>query len=167
MAYQTLLSVGQTLVVAQQGRQTEVTLTTLKFGQHQTQQMSVTTGNWVAPPVLFKTSSAGWILRIDTQKNQSFIHIQANGIRVLSETPLLKNVDIIRLEEIPDFEPVYTSPMETDNFEERFNLMRNFTRHVNRSVNIPSRFCPNCGNSVKVMDRFCSHCGQALQQNPA
>jgi ribosomal protein S27AE len=167
MAYQTLLSVGQTLVVAQQGRQTSVNLTTMQFGQHQTQQMSVTTGYWTAPPALFKTSSAGWILRIDTQQDQHFIHIQANGIRVLAETPLLKNVDIIRLEEVPDFEPVHTSPMEMGNFGERFNLLRNFTRQVNRSVNIPAQFCPNCGSGVKRMDRFCSHCGEALQQNPA
>ncbi len=156
MAYQASLSAGQTLIVVQQGKQTAVTLTTVQFGQHQMQQMSVTTGIWKEPPALFKTSATGWILRVGIHEEQYFIHIQANGIRVLAETPLLMNVEILKLEQIPD--PNLEPMMPMGN---RTNVKMNF----HRSVHASGRFCPNCGNGIKAKDRFCSNCGQSLQQN--
>jgi hypothetical protein len=102
MAYQAELVSGQRLTVMQQGKSTVVHFSSQQFGQQQAQQMSLTTGSWESTPVLFRTSALGWILQIEASQQRSFINVHANGIRVLSETPLLIHAQILRLQEIPD-----------------------------------------------------------------
>lgn len=178
MAYQAEFSPGQILTVMQQGSQTAIALSSLQFGQQQSQQMNLTTGAWKSPPTLFKTSSLGWILQIEALKERFFVNIQANGIRVLGEVPLLIHAQILRLEEVPDpaiaaqasegippMQPM--QPMQMGNMEMQMEPMRmvmgNMQLSMSHSEPAKSRFCPQCGEAVEAQDRFCSHCGNQLK----
>jgi hypothetical protein len=104
MAYMANLSSNQHLTVVNRGMQTVITVTSSSPGQQQNQSISLTTGNWIKPPELFKTRS-GFILQLNSDRGQRFVLIQANSISTIA-APVLDNAIKIDLENeaMPDIE---------------------------------------------------------------
>ena len=179
MAYTVNLNANQQLMIVNQGSQTLITLFSGSPGQQQSQSSSVTTGNWLTPPQLYKTAS-GFILYINGDRAQEYVSIQANSISAVAN-PGLNNAAQVNLENIPDptasvkemeFEPMQPmqpmKPMQMGNMSMSMNPMS--MRMGNMSMNMGEKakstatknFCPQCGAQVKPSDRFCSSCGHQL-----
>lgn len=174
MAYRVHLNGNQQLTIVNQGSQTLISLVTSSSGQQQSQSNSFTTGKWNRPPQLFQRGG-GFILQIDSDRQQHFVSIQANSISTVTSAPSLENAVKIDLDDIPDpapdeydidFEPM--QPMRMGNMSMNMNPMS--MRMGNMSIDIggaktstsSKRFCTQCGQAVKASDRFCSSCGHQL-----
>ncbi|MDJ0531931.1 MAG: zinc ribbon domain-containing protein [Xenococcaceae cyanobacterium MO_207.B15] len=176
MAYTVNLSGNQQLTVINQGIQTLITLVSSSPGQQQSQSSSFTTGNWIAPPQLYKIAS-GFILQINSDRGQQFVLIQANSISTTTN-PSLQNAVSVNLENTPDtpsnqnnieFEPMKPmQPMKMGNMSMDINTMS--MQMGNMSMNLKKEhkststkaFCSQCGQKVQRGDRFCSSCGHKL-----
>jgi hypothetical protein len=177
MAYTANLSSNQHLTVANQGMQTVITVTSNSPGQQQSQSNSLTTGNWLKPPQLFKTKS-GLMLQLNGDRGQHFVLIQATGIRTIA-APVLDNAVKINLEETPDFtanqnevkfEPM--QPMKMGNMSMNMDPMSmqmgdmfmTMGQKTGQKTKFPSqkRFCTQCGQKIESGDRFCASCGHQL-----
>jgi hypothetical protein len=177
MAYMANLSSNQHLTLANRGRQTVITITSNSPGQQQSQSSSLTTGNWLQTPQLFKTR-AGFVLQLNGDRGQNFVLIQANGISTIA-APVLENAIKIDLETTPDstnnqkeieFEPM--QPMKMGNMSMNMNPMSmqmgdmfmSMGQKTGQKTNFPSqkRFCTQCGEKAQSGDRFCASCGHQL-----
>ncbi len=175
MAYQATLNGTQRIIIANQGRQTQITLVASSPGQQQSQSSSFTTGTWVNPPQLFNTAQ-GFILQINAEQGKHFIQIQANGISTIEGIPSLQNATSIELETFGDllgqadikFEPM--QPMKMGNMSMDINSMS--MQMGDMSLNLGNRakttvsktFCSQCGTEARKGDRFCRSCGHNLSQ---
>lgn len=113
MAYIASLGPGQQVVIQNQGQQTMVTLQSVTAGQQQSQQISLQTGSWTAPPSLFHTP-AGYLLRIESAQGQAFLQLQSSGMQVTDSRALSAQAQAIALhplESAPDPQPV-VQPMQ-------------------------------------------------------
>jgi zinc-ribbon domain len=173
MAYAATLNENQQLMVIEQGRQTLITLTSSSPGQQQSQSSSISIGNWVQPPQLYKTQS-GFILQLKSDRAEQFILIQAHSISTIPQ-PVLDHLIKIDLETIPDptvsesnvkFEPM--QPMRMGNMSMNMNPMSmqmgNMSMTMGQKINPPltKRFCTQCGQEAQKSDRFCRSCGHQL-----
>jgi hypothetical protein len=171
MAYRAILSSERELTIVNRGNQTSIALVSSRPGQQQSQTNSFTTGNWTAPPRLYKTGS-GFILQINGDRGEDFILIQAHGIATIA-APELHDAVNIDLENIPDppprnsgFEPM--QPMKMGNMSMDINRMSmqmgNMSMKMGGKTTPTStrRFCSQCRTEAKTSDRFCSSCGHQL-----
>ncbi len=182
MAYTVNLNANQQLMIVNQGSQTLITLFSGSSGQQQSQSSSVTTGNWLTPPQLYKTAS-GFILYINGDRAQEYVSIQANSINAVAN-PGLNNAAQVNLQNIPnptansnqmEFEPMQPmkpmppmQPMQMGNMSMNTNPMSmrmgNMSMTMGETAKSTSttNFCSQCGATVKQSDRFCSSCGNQL-----
>ena len=175
MAYRATLNGTQQIMIANQGRQTQITLMASSPGQQQSQSSSFTTGIWINPPQLFDTTQ-GFILQINAEQGKNFIQIQANGISTIKGNPSLQNATSIELKTVGNppgqadmkFEPM--QPMKMGNMCMDINSMSMqmgdmFLDLGNKSKTTASKtFCSQCGTEAKNGDRFCRSCGHNLSQ---
>jgi hypothetical protein len=177
MAYITNLSTGQHLYIDNQGSQTSITLSTSSPGQQQSQQQSITTGTWTAPPTLFQDAT-GLTLRIEAATKQTFIRIQGAQIQILSHPPVLTQADILPLQfvessvptsssSLPPLQPMTMGDMTMGSMQMQPMQMRMGNMEMQMgsqsSTSSDRRFCSQCGQAVQVGDRFCAHCGNSLR----
>jgi hypothetical protein len=177
MAYMAHLSSNQHLTVVNQEMQTVITVTSNSPGQQQSQSSSLTTGNWIKSPQLFKTRS-GFILQFNGDRGQHFVLIQATGIRTIT-APVLEDAVKIDLEKTADstanqnevkFEPM--PPMKMGNMSMNMNPMSmqigdmfmTMGQKTGQKTKFPSQkhFCTQCGQKIQSGDRFCASCGHQL-----
>jgi hypothetical protein len=193
MAYVSDLGKGQRIFLENKGQQTIVTLSSHAPGQQQSQQSGFTTGEWVTPPVLFQTST-GVIIQVETAEGRSYIQVQANGMKALSQAPALKNADVLpmqaemsqqRSSDAPGMKPMQPmqpmepmqpiQPLKMGNMEMQMNpmQMRMGDMELKMGNSVPPsrsseattrRFCTQCGNAVAPDDRFCGRCGHQLSE---
>lgn len=175
MGYTIDLEAGQQLSVEHRDGQTWLTLTKNQAGQQQSQRSSLATGEWSAPPTLFRTAT-GLILRIESAQRQTFVAIQAGQVQVLATAPVLFDAEILPLQSVsPVSNPISPMapmspmpPMQMGDMQMRMEPMemRMGTMHLRMGEPIAptttKRFCSQCGAAVKPDDRFCSHCGSQL-----
>jgi NADH pyrophosphatase NudC (nudix superfamily) len=176
MMYAADLGQGQRLTIENVGTQTVLTWESHSPGQQQSQQMSLSLGAWVAMPKLFKTHS-NFILQIESQRT-SYVRLQANGISLLSEVPLMLGSQEIPFERVttptpkmPEIKPLEplrmgNMTMSMEPMEMRMgnmNLRMETTASSQSSSASGTQFCSQCGTKVKENDRFCSHCGTNLK----
>ncbi len=176
MAYIANLGSHQQITIANQGKQTLITLLSSTPGQQQSQSSGFTTGNWNKPPHLYQTES-GFILEINSDITQHFILIQAdtNSISTIA-APFLQNAIPVNLQSIPDsnqnqldFEPMQPmQPMKMGNMSMSMNPMSmkmgnmSMSMEENKTAQPTKRFCTQCGQEAKKGDRFCASCGNKL-----
>lgn len=176
MAYTGSLTTGDQLHVENRGNQTVITLLKGGINQQQSQRSSFGTGNWLAPPTLFRTSTAV-VLRIEADRGQFFIQLQSGSIISLNTAPSLIGADILPLQEtadqagssqseMPPMPPM--EPLRMGNMEIRMEPMQmrigDMQMQMGKTASTSSskRFCSQCGEKVKSGDRFCSSCGNRL-----
>ena len=174
MAYSANLGSHQQIMIANQGKQTLITLLSSTPGQQQSQSSGFTTGNWSKPPHLYQTES-GFILEINSDTKQHFVLIQANSISTIA-APFLKNAIPVNLQPIPDsnenkldFELMQPmQPMKMGNMSMSMNPMSmkmgnmSMSMDENKTSQPTKRFCTQCGQEAKIGDRFCASCGNRL-----
>ena len=177
MAYSANLGSHQQIMIANQGKQTLISLLSSTPGQQQSQSSGFTTGHWNKPPHLYRTE-LGFIVEINSDNTQHFILIQANSISTIA-APLLQNAIPVNLQPIPDsnqnkldFEPMEPmqpmQPMKMGNMSMSMNPMSmtmgnmSMSMDENKTSQPTKRFCTQCGQEAKIGDRFCSSCGNKL-----
>nr|WP_290222078.1 zinc ribbon domain-containing protein [Trichocoleus desertorum] len=190
MAYIGNLSSTDQLQVENIGVQTAIALTTSSAGQQQSQGTSLTTGNWVVPPTLFRTAT-GWILRIEAAQEQFFVQLAAGQMNLLSAPPTLLGAEILPLQPVtvtsastaaassmppmsslPPMSPLSPMPpMQMGDMQMQLEPMQmrmgNMQMQIGTPPSIPApettqRFCSQCGKAVSFSDRFCAQCGHQL-----
>ena len=166
---------GQQVFVAAQGTQTVVTLMGGGPGQQQSQSSGFDTGEWLAPPVLFRTGG-GLVLRIETARGHSFIRLQSSGMHLLDAAPSLTGANVLPLQPseeaaAPSFRPMEPlKPMEPMKPMKPMEMrMGNMHMRMGGSEAKPEaapaaekRFCTQCGKPAGPADRFCGRCGSRL-----
>ncbi|MBD1857418.1 MULTISPECIES: zinc ribbon domain-containing protein [Leptolyngbya] len=176
MMYAADLGNGQRLTIENVGTQTVLTWTSQSSGQQQSQQMSLSLGAWSSMPKLFKSHSS-FILQIESQRT-SYIRLQANGISLLSEVPLMLGSEEVLFQRVttpsspkmPEMKPL--EPLRMGNMTMRMepmemsmgNMNLRFETETSSSANASTaHFCSQCGTKVQENDRFCAHCGTRLK----
>ncbi|MCU0549329.1 MAG: zinc ribbon domain-containing protein [Leptolyngbya sp. Prado105] len=175
MTYSADLGQGQSLTIENVGVQTVITWAHRSAGQQQSQQMSLSLGAWSEPPKLFK-NHVGFILQIESART-SYLRLQANGISLLSEVPLMIGTEEIPFQRVtsnpsrmPDMKPL--EPLRMGNMSMRMEPMemnmgnmnlRMATATSHSSSTSHAQFCSQCGTKIKESDRFCSQCGTKLE----
>lgn len=174
MTYAADLGQGQAITIENVGTQTVITWERHSTGQQQSQQTSLSLGAWSAMPKLYKTHS-GFILQIESQ-HTSYLRLQANGISLLSEVPLILGAEEVPLQrmaastspKMPEMKPL--EPLRMGNMKMRMepmemsmgNMSLRMETATSHSSSSSDRFCSQCGTRVKESDRFCSQCGTKL-----
>jgi NADH pyrophosphatase NudC (nudix superfamily) len=185
MAYMCELGSGHNIYLENQGSQTFVTSLVSSLGQQQQSSISLSTGNWIALPEMYRTPH-GAILKITTAQGEHFIQIQGSSMSSMTSAPSLSSSQQMQMSQIarmpvtssiPTMEPMEPlqpipplQPMKMGNMEMGMNPMemRMGNMHVSMgSVSEPTqakarRFCSQCGSATKQEDRFCSSCGHKL-----
>lgn len=181
MAYTASLGT-QTISIANQGNQTVITLSSQAAGQQQSQSSRFTTGEWSAPPALFRTPT-GAIAKIQADAVH-FIQLQAGGMQILSQPPSIAAAEPISMQyhessslsAQPPMQPMKPMqpmpPMQMGDMEMRMNPMEmrmgdmemRMGKPPSSSPSATHQFCTQCGQAVAPTDKFCAHCGQALRQ---
>ncbi|MEP0917189.1 zinc ribbon domain-containing protein [Leptolyngbya sp. DQ-M1] len=173
MTYVADLGQGQTLAIENARTQTVITWETKSAGQQQSQQMSLSLGQWSASPIVFRMSF-GFILQIESNQRAYYIRLQANSISLLSEVPLmlgaqeisLRNVaaSSMKVSEIKPLEPLRMGnmSMQMEPMQMSMGEMKMSMATSSSSSSAIARYCRNCGREVGDRDRFCSQCGAKL-----
>jgi len=174
MTYVADLGQGQSLAIENAGTQTMITWETKSAGQQQSQQMSLSLGQWSASPMVFKTT-AGFILQIESNQRAYYVRLQSNSISLLSEVPLILGAEEVPLRyvaapspKMPEMKPL--EPLRMDNMSMQVEPMEMRMGNMNLSMATSTshtsgakvRFCSQCGREVELSDRFCAQCGAKL-----
>jgi hypothetical protein len=177
MGYTIDLGAGQQLYVENRNGQTLLTLTSSHAGQQQSQSSGLATGEWSAPPTLFRTT-IGLILRIESVQ-QIFVAIQAGQMQVLRSAPNLLDAQVLPLQPVSPnpnlMQPMQPMspmsplpPMQMGTMQMRMEPMEMRMGDMHLRMGEPiapttaKLFCSQCGAAVKIDDRFCSRCGSQL-----
>jgi ribosomal protein S27AE len=186
MAYVSDLGKGQRIYLENPDRQTVITVSHHSAGQQQSQQSGFTTGEWIAPPTLFRTPT-GVIVQIETAEGRSYLQVQANSIRALSKAPSLEDADVVPMESeegestlIQPMQPMEATqpmkpmkskspmkpmqpmkPMKMGDMEMQMNPMQM------RMGNMEMRMEPSSPRSLEstassATQRFCTQCGNLV-----
>ena len=165
--------------IENQGRLTVVTLHTEGPGQRQSQSQGFETGNWTAPPGLFRTPD-GLLARIELAGGPRWIQVKGSGITLLPGTsapakgeplPLDRqspeaDPGFVPMEPLPGMPPLPPMEMRMGSMEMRTGEMK--MGDMEMCMGPPAephasrRFCSQCGQAVAPSDRYCSGCGQRL-----
>jgi hypothetical protein len=174
MMYIADLGQGRSLHIENVGAQTIIIWESHRAGQQQRQQMSLSLGQWLASPMVFKTAS-GFILQIESNQSAAYVRLQVNSISLLTEPPLMLSAEAIPLRY--DASPRPPESIRAENTSARRESIApppaRFSSATaasdsgsvsNSSVSnsSASQFCSQCGAKVKEIDRFCSRCGTKL-----
>jgi hypothetical protein len=181
MAYVSDLGRGQHIYLENQGQQTIVTLSSHSRGQQQNQRSGFTTGEWVTPPMLFRTS-AGVIIQLETAQGRSYVQVQSSRMQILNQPPVLKNADVLPVQaevktetqfkssdqrsSSPKMEPMKPmkpmepmEPMKMGDMEMQMNPMQmrmgKMELRMGDAAQTPTR-------SSEATRRFCTQCGNAV-----
>lgn len=174
------LGEGRSIYLENQGSQTLITFTSSTSGQQQSQQSGFMTGEWTAPPSLFRTAR-GMIAQLQTSQGHLFVQVQDGGMQVMSTLPPtdaevmpMQGIAVpqapsqTRVEPMKPIEPM--KPMKLGDMEMQMNPMRMRMGNMEMQMGEASsqsqterRFCTQCGHSVDLDDRFCAQCGHRLQ----
>lgn len=174
MAYIGNIGTDQQVRVENRETQTVVSLVGSGLSQQQSQRNSFTTGSWVLPPTLFRTTN-GYVLRIEGTQSQIFVGLQAGGMSTLETAPSLVDTDVLPLEQVAaeahstpqpldSMQPMQPmQPMEMKPMEPMQMQMGNMRMQMGGpEPKSAKRFCSQCGHAVDQSDRFCSDCGNRL-----
>lgn len=179
--YTTDLGNGQQIYLENQGMQTLLTLMSATPGQQQSQQTGFPTGQWIAPPTLFR-SPLGIVVKIDAEQGQVYLKVQASGMQQLQQAPTLSDATVLPVQPVtsppqPPMTPMQPmqpmQPMKMGNMEMQMNPMQmrmgDMEMQMGEAFPTPpappaatQRFCTQCGRAVALGDRFCSQCGNPL-----
>jgi hypothetical protein len=187
--YRSDLGAGQQVYIANQGTQTVVTLMSGGPGQQQSQSNGFETGEWQAPPVLFR-APAGLVLRVEGARGPSFIRLQSSGMTLLDAAPALAGANVLPLQPAAEQTASDMRPMEPmEPLKPMQPLkpmeMRMGDMHMRMGAPEPEprakpeprpepqqasepqaaharRFCTQCGKPTGATDRFCAYCGNRL-----
>ncbi len=98
-AYQGQLDKYRQVLVHNQGEQTQITLQSSRPGQQQSQGSGLRTGQWTAPPSLFKLDSE-FVLRLEGPDGQTFVEISPGGVQTLNAAPSLLGAQVQPLQPV-------------------------------------------------------------------
>jgi NADH pyrophosphatase NudC (nudix superfamily) len=178
MAYRGDLGQDQQLLVENRGNQTLITVSSSRAGQQQSQSSGFETGQWVAPPTLFRVTT-GFVLRIEAGQ-PLYVQLQAGQMQVLATAPTLLGAEVLPLQPIADstqaqpnsMQPMQPmQPMQMGNMQMQMQPMEmrmgNMEMRMGETLANSSnqRFCPQCGATVQANDRFCAKCGNQLTRS--
>lgn len=167
MPYQAELGQGQRVTIDNQGAQTVITIASYGAGQQQSQQMSVSLGEWSTLPTLFKTPT-GLILQIESAQQRTWVRLHANSVSLLGDCPPMVGAQAVKLKQVDESVgmPEMRS-MRMGNMEMQMEPMQMRMGNLQMSMNTPQaqsiQFCSQCGTKVKPSDRFCFNCGTKLK----
>jgi hypothetical protein len=99
MPYVCELGAGQSIYLDNQGMQTVVTTVTSRPGQHQQASTSVQTGNWTAPPEMYRTPD-GAILKVNTTNGDCYIQIQGSSVSMAAGIPAVGNAQQVQVSQV-------------------------------------------------------------------
>lgn len=182
------LKSGQKIYIENQGEQTFITLSHDTPGQQQRQRSGFTAGQWVAPPVLFRTA-AGLVVQIETAQGRSFVQIQGNSMQLLSQVPSLMEAEVIAMQRatpeqspeaspsMPDMQPMQPmqpiepmrpmepmQPMKMGDMEMHMNPMHmrmgNMEMHMGEPAS--SQTSAQASTSQASTRQFCTQCGKRV-----
>lgn len=171
MTYVADLGQGQSLAIDNVGVQTTITWEAKSTGQQQSQQMSLSLGQWSASPIVYRMNH-GFILQIESNQRPYYVRLQSNSISLLSEVPLMLGAEEVPLRyvasssanKMPEMKPL--EPLRMGNMSMRMEPMEMSMGSMSMSSSSSSsstpHFCSHCGTKVKESDRFCSQCGTKL-----
>jgi hypothetical protein len=177
MVYICELGKGQTVYLEEHDDSTLVTTVSARFGQQQQSSSSFATGEWIAPPEIYRTPH-GIMLKLNTNRGQHYIEIQKNDPILLSEYSndnSYRQIPIAQTASIPSpsaqrMQPMSSmQPMKMDNMQMSMNPMEMRMGNMVLQMNAPDkttvkqRFCRHCGTKVDLEDKFCSSCGRGLR----
>lgn len=113
MVYGCRLETGQQVYVENQGAQTVITVIGSGPGQQQSQRTGISTGEWTAPPSMFRTSQ-GLVLRVETSQGHAFFQIQASQISTMRVAPALRHAEVLPMQQVAasDAPAASMQPME-------------------------------------------------------
>ncbi len=172
MTYTANLGTGQQIWIGNQDTQTIIGLSSANAGQQQSQQTGFQTGQWIAPPMLFRTAS-GFIVQLATAQGDRYLQVQGSSLQGLSAAPDLAAASAVPLESgtAPAMQPM--QPMQMGNMRLQMHPMQMQMGdlelrmgHVNpaetSAAGTTPNFCTQCGQRLQVGDRFCASCGSAI-----
>lgn len=170
MTYVADLGQGQSLAIDNVGVQTTITWEAKSTGQQQSQQMSLSLGQWSASPIVYRMTQ-GFILQLESNQRPYYVRLQSNSISLLSEVPLMLGAQEVPLRyvaspspKMPEMKPL--EPLRMGNMSMRMEPMEmsmgSMSLSSSSSSSSTSHFCSQCGTKVKESDRFCSQCGAKL-----
>ncbi len=179
MTYTANLGTGQQIWIGNQGTQTTVTLSNGAAGQQQSQRMGFQTGQWIAPPTLFRTAG-GFIVQLATAQGDRYLQVQGSSLQGLSAAPNLQAASAVPLESgaapsMPPMPPI--QPMQMGNMRMQMNPMQMKMGDLElkmgdaSSTETPTassapNFCAQCGQRLRLGDRFCASCGHQVSAIP-
>ena len=170
---------GQTLYLANQGDQTVVTLSSTSHNQQQQQQSGFTTGEWIAPPTLFRTR-VGVIARIESDRSSFFVQIHATGMQLLTHQPSLADAEIIPIRQASEERMPNTNfeaftgmkpmtpmkPMKMGNMEMQMNPMQmkmgNMELRMGEPLNPTHQSNHQPDHQFATPRQFCTQCGNSV-----
>jgi zinc-ribbon domain len=184
MAYGCELGNGHHLYLDYSGVQTIVTLSSSSAGQQQQSSRTLQTGEWVAPPEVFRTDT-GAVVKLRTALGERFVHIHGSNfgesrVDLLNQPPALSGAQPLHLQRIDvpaavpmrpmeplkmgemqmSLNPMFTNSMSKNRMSMQ---MGNMSLQMGSSAGVPGcRFCSQCGTSTRPSDRFCTSCGHQL-----
>lgn len=182
MAYTSKLGATGHLTVENRGDRTYITLQSSSGSQQQSQGNSLQTGQWTAPPTLFRTS-AGFVLRLEGDRGQQFVQIQSNQIGTLNAPPSLADADVMPMERVQQetsstqssmkpMEPMKPmqpmkpmepmQPMKMGDMEMQSNPMQMRMGDMEMQMGKSSSSSQSPAGSGK---RFCTQCGAPVESS--
>jgi hypothetical protein len=186
MAFLCELGSGHNIYLDNQGNQTIITSMIGSPGQQQQSSSSVGTGNWTAPPEMYRTPH-GAILKITTAQGEHFIQVQGSSMSSMTSAPSLSGSQQMQMNQvagtpgassIPAMEPMQPiapmgsmqplpsmqpmQPMKMGNMEMGGSPMEMRMGNMHLSMGSPS-VEPTVEPTQPKGRRFCSQCGAATQ----
>ena len=179
MTYTANLGTGQQIWIENQGTQTIVSLSSANAGQQQSQRTGLQTGQWIAPPTLFRTAS-GFIVQLATAQGARYLQVQGSSLQGLSAVPDLAAASAVSLESgtAPAMQPMQPmQPMQMGNMRMQMHPMQmkmgdlelrmgNVSPAETPAASTTPNFCAQCGQRLQVGDRFCASCGHQVSATP-
>lgn len=158
MAYRCEPHPGQEVFVDCLDGQTQLLCRRSQPGSQQQASSSFTTGNWTAPPQLWR-STHGQFIHIQCPQGSILVQINPNGLQVLGPATIPPPIEVIPLE------PTDAMPTAHHPRQRHQTMRQTVTSSAWATATTRSHHdgCPGCGQIVRsVRDRFCANCGQKL-----
>jgi len=187
MGYLCELGAGQSVYREHLQQQTLVTIVSSSPGQQQQSSSGMQTGDWTAPPEVFRSSS-GFVVKLCTAQGDRFVHIQGSRLSTLNEIPALAEAQPLHMQQVahlpvasmppmqplPPLQPMAPmQPMTMGNMQMDRETMSMQMGDLHMSLNPIERAKPHpsqthtldVAEAADGQRHFCSQCGVAIKSS--
>lgn len=187
MGYLCELGAGQSVYLENLQHQTLVTIVSSSPGQQQQSSSGIQTGDWTAPPEVFR-STIGFVVKLCTAQGDRFVHIQGSRLSTLNEVPSLAEAQPLQVRQVahpptdsrssmqplPPLQPMAPmQPMAMGNMQMDRDAMSMQMGNMHMSLNPIERSKPHpsqthASDVAEAADgqrNFCSQCGVAIKSS--